>query len=206
MKQVALLAALTIFSGAAVSTARAAIVVFDFESLTNGSYASVSQTVDGLTADVHPSGGTLDVTTVPFTGFGSHSLLNFPHGGAPTIANFSSLVGNVSITGMDFTPSDLDHLYLAAYSGLDGTGTFLGSVSGVGCCDFGSTPETISLSVSGVRSVTFFTDIHDPFPGSVYFDNLTVSTGVPEPYAWMLMIGGFGLAGAALRRRIPVAA
>ncbi len=32
------------------------------------------------------------------------------------------------------------------------------------------------------------------------FDNLAVA-GVPEPASWALMIGGFGLAGASLRRR-----
>jgi hypothetical protein len=35
-------------------------------------------------------------------------------------------------------------------------------------------------------------------------DNLTFGTGaaVPEPAAWGMMIGGFGLAGAAMRRRV----
>ena len=38
-------------------------------------------------------------------------------------------------------------------------------------------------------------------------DNLLVSDGsVPEPSTWALMIGGFGLAGAALRRRRSVIA
>ena len=37
------------------------------------------------------------------------------------------------------------------------------------------------------------------------FDNLAVA-GVPEPASWALMIGGFGLAGAGLRRRRTVAA
>jgi hypothetical protein len=37
--------------------------------------------------------------------------------------------------------------------------------------------------------------------GGVFFDALSVSGGVPEPATWSLMIGGFGLAGAALRRR-----
>ena len=37
-------------------------------------------------------------------------------------------------------------------------------------------------------------------------DNVTVDvigaiTPVPEPAAWALMLGGFGLAGAAMRRR-----
>jgi hypothetical protein len=33
-----------------------------------------------------------------------------------------------------------------------------------------------------------------------------INAGVPEPASWALMIAGFGLAGAALRRRRPVAA
>lgn len=44
----------------------------------------------------------------------------------------------------------------------------------------------------------------------VAFDNFTFVTastgGVPEPSAWALMIGGFGLAGATLRRRRALAA
>jgi hypothetical protein len=33
------------------------------------------------------------------------------------------------------------------------------------------------------------------------FDNIALGRGVPEPAAWALMIAGFGLAGATLRRR-----
>lgn len=36
--------------------------------------------------------------------------------------------------------------------------------------------------------------------------NVSLTGGVPEPATWALMIGGFGLAGAALRRRRAVAA
>lgn len=36
--------------------------------------------------------------------------------------------------------------------------------------------------------------------------NVSLTGGVPEPAAWMLMIGGFGLAGAALRHRRAAAA
>jgi len=39
--------------------------------------------------------------------------------------------------------------------------------------------------------------------GGVFFDKISVdgAAGVPEPATWSLMIGGFGLVGAALRRR-----
>ena len=41
-----------------------------------------------------------------------------------------------------------------------------------------------------------------PGNGGVFFDNFQVNgPAVPEPATWALMIGGFGLAGAALRRR-----
>lgn len=37
--------------------------------------------------------------------------------------------------------------------------------------------------------------------GGVFFDGVSVTGSVPEPASWALMIGGFGLAGVALRRR-----
>jgi hypothetical protein len=39
-----------------------------------------------------------------------------------------------------------------------------------------------------------------PGNAGVFFDTVSV-TGVPEPASWALMIGGFGMAGAMLRRR-----
>jgi hypothetical protein len=43
--------------------------------------------------------------------------------------------------------------------------------------------------------------------GGFYYSDNPVTDGVPEPASWALMIAGFGLAGAALRRqRATVAA
>lgn len=44
------------------------------------------------------------------------------------------------------------------------------------------------------------------FTGAIYkqLDDITVLAAVPEPATWALMLGGFGLAGVALRRRRPV--
>lgn len=44
-----------------------------------------------------------------------------------------------------------------------------------------------------------------PGNGGVFFDDVSVSGVVPEPATWALMIGGFGLAGALLRRRRAMA-
>lgn len=49
------------------------------------------------------------------------------------------------------------------------------------------------------------------FPGgrptvSQSFSGLIEAPGIPEPASWAMMIGGFGLAGAAMRRRAMVAA
>jgi hypothetical protein len=51
-------------------------------------------------------------------------------------------------------------------------------------------------------------DVHfheEPGPFDVSFSLQDASAGVPEPATWALMLGGFGLAGATLRRRRPVA-
>jgi hypothetical protein len=41
----------------------------------------------------------------------------------------------------------------------------------------------------------------DDFQSTTLVDDFKITAGVPEPATWALMIGGFGLAGAAVRRR-----
>lgn len=69
--------------------------------------------------------------------------------------------------------------------------------------------QTFAFNLSDVQSFTMFTgDTNNNLGPGVQLDNVRFdnapSNGVPEPASWALMIAGFGLAGATLRRRRPV--
>lgn len=69
-----------------------------------------------------------------------------------------------------------------------------------------SGPSLLNFNWSGIDKVTFAITGGTPSAlpgGGDYFalDNLTITSDVPEPASWAMMIGGFGLVGAAMRRR-----
>jgi hypothetical protein len=64
---------------------------------------------------------------------------------------------------------------------------------------------TVASNYSGAIDELVFTGQRD-FSAGVTFDNVTLGSGaVPEPASWALMIAGFGLVGAAMRRRQTIA-
>ncbi|MFZ4381301.1 MAG: PEPxxWA-CTERM sorting domain-containing protein [Sandarakinorhabdus sp.] len=96
------------------------------------------------------------------------------------------------------------------YDGLNGTGNLLTSVNltpndagcgpySAGFCPFG--PAGASFAGTA-RSISF-----GGVAGSVVFDDVTFGSAtpgpsaVPEPASWAMLIAGFGLIGATLRRR-----
>jgi len=100
--------------------------------------------------------------------------------------------------------------FVQVWDGLDGTGNLLGQLN------LALTPSTCS----GIYSAQYcpFVPLGLAFLGTgksivfggvadfVVFDDITFGAvnpggGVPEPATWAMMIGGFGLAGMALRRR-----
>lgn len=62
---------------------------------------------------------------------------------------------------------------------------------------------TATVTGHGLDALVF-TSYNDP--AFNYFDDVSLrGQGAPEPAAWALMLGGFGLAGASLRRRRAIA-
>ena len=52
----------------------------------------------------------------------------------------------------------------------------------------------------GTSTLLSFTNVPNGTSGGIFLDAVSV-TAVPEPAAWAMMIGGFGLIGGAMRRR-----
>ena len=122
----------------------------------------------------------------------------------PTNTGNQATTDHVKVLG-DLYPLGFGTVTLSAF---DRFGAFLGSVTDTDDKPFGQGP-VLELNLAGIQSVTF-----GGTSGTVGFDNFEFNTvtaaplagGVPEPASWALMIAGFGLAGASLRRRRAAAA
>jgi hypothetical protein len=80
--------------------------------------------------------------------------------------------------------------------------------SGWSHCDFGD-PDYPFGQINGVKPHGYLYDYGygvSANGNNALAETWFVRSGVPEPAAWVLMIAGFGLAGAMLRRRSLVAA
>ena len=195
VKFAALLAA-TVVAGsanAAISTytdlgsfnaAAGATTLVDFNSSPDGSF-------DGTTYDVGP----FSLTGLPTNGYGNMAVASSqvnanvcgsavcgtPFGYTVTfdapVTSFAFDLSGITGSGLTFTVGS-DVFALPFQNG------FFGFVN--------SNPFT-SIVVSGENEIHFF-------------DNVRFGTGnaVPEPATWAMMIGGFALAGAAMRRRKAV--
>jgi hypothetical protein len=79
-------------------------------------------------------------------------------------------------------------------------GSLVGELNGVYML-LGANGSFVASS-SGTLNLYYWDSNNGDNFGTIAFD----ITAVPEPAAWSMMIGGFGLAGAAVRRRKPVVA
>lgn len=112
-------------------------------------------------------------------------------------ANFTGALSYFSINLYRLSGAFDVNSTITAYSGLDGTGTVLGTAQGTitGGNDFAFT--TIELTnLAGARSFAIL-------GGSALanYDDITATAAVPEPATWAIFVGGFGLIGGAMRRR-----
>jgi len=102
----------------------------------------------------------------------------------------------------------------ANFAGRDGTGVVNALIDGNPLASFsvvrvaptwGSISDwqyfSKSFVAAGASTTLSFTNTQNAYEHFAVIDSVSVTGGVPEPATWALMIGGFGLTGAALRRR-----
>lgn len=197
---------------ACLATAQA-YSLFDFEEFTStnetGGYTSVSSTKGGLTLDIYRSSGTaFDITDTTFGGTSNPFPLTWDAKCldpffAPTtndyfVGNFSSAVSAVELEMTDFA-QDSDMMEMFVFSGSDGSGTLLATVTHF--WDMDSSPNWAGLGWNGVANgesamSIVFRGGSEEFPNSMFVDNIA-ATPVPEPATLLAL----GLGAVVLLRR-----
>lgn len=157
--------------------------------------------------DALPSSASVDAfyasSGIVFSGFTTTS--GFGQTSQPNLAYNEGALGTVDtsfgFTSLSFTAGFFTAGTVSVFSGANGTGTLLGSLSGT----LGDPNAFAAYSVSFAGVAHSFTAAGGS--GQLGFDDLAFGTAaVPEPMTWTLMITGFGLTGVAMRRRKAVAA
>jgi hypothetical protein len=202
----------TLFAASALMTvvpAHAANVDIDLSGATtgtsiNGIGGAFAQTFSGQTV---AGSGVTGSPTNPLTlaPAGSIDVAFFDPGVSPASNSLLSQPGNAAPLSL-LLDSNADSLTFTAgfFDGGSVVGDFY-SAAGVlvGSQSFSGSGYTV-LSASGLgtfRGVTFRDNTDGAGLRFMNFSYNSVDNAVPEPATWALMIAGFGLAGASMRRR-----
>ena len=181
MKRLMILAALL----ASSATASAEVVTFDGVPF-DDSPTQMSTYVEG--------GVTVTSLDGYFWAYSAPGELHLdPEGFGTSAYDFTHADGAFDVLGFDIVFAE-DIGFIGAFlQGFDENGKLLNSLF---VTDFGTIPLTGFDGLHTFR-ITSFGEFFDHFS----VDNVEISTPVPEPGTWLTMLLGFGLAGAALRRR-----
>jgi hypothetical protein len=223
MKHAALLrtAAVSALSALVLALAPSVASAATVELLTNGGFddigAGVPEGWGGLTyyagGPVSLPGWTVGSGSVDLTdtssvwgpaGSGQYSLdINGWNAGLLS-QSFKTVLGRVYTVSFNYSRNPANAPYTATATvtaggqGLDVTALGDGGFGGMSSMLW-QTGQFSFQGTGGTQTIALAATI--PGNAGVFFDNVSVSGAVPEPASWALMIGGFGLTGAALRRR-----
>lgn len=125
-----------------------------------------------------------------------------------TIVGQGVLSGDAAFLAFDALPYD-DNAMVRVFNATTNQVVFASSVTAVG--DYGHTHWTgFQTGLLSAGDYTFEAGVRDGtaagYPSQLLIDHISVAAGAsaaPEPSTWGLMLSGFGLIGAMLRRRRP---
>ncbi|MBW8755315.1 MAG: CHRD domain-containing protein [Sphingomonadales bacterium] len=118
----------------------------------------------------------------------------------------NSIAVTLSFSGLTGGPASAAHIHCCTTPGMNAPvvipfGGFPSATSGTYSNTFLGISPT---NVAGIEAGLAYINIHNAtFPGGEIRAQLT--SPIPEPASWAMMIGGFALIGAALRRHRPAA-
>lgn len=165
--------------------ASAAVVTVDFDALGDQVDVGSSYAAQGVNFTGFTTAAFFGATSVPNIGYNGLSVAV-----ADTDFGFTSL---------SFTVGFFSTGTISVYSGLGGTGTLLGSVTGLLGDPNAFAPGSVAFTGTA-RSFTLSGGV-----AQLGLDDVAFGV-VPEPMTWTLMIGGFAMTGIGMRRRAALAA